>query len=829
MDLDTNVVITALNFPGKERIVMGLALRGRFRLFLSWFICFWPLEMRPYPTTRVYAPDGRFRRPGGRFGPPCLLVFLLAILLMACTSESIATPDAGLTPAPLVSPGATASAQVVPTTIAPAVAGPTVTPPTDDWFNSVRDFVAIVEPWQLVHADELDYPGDTENFGFYAEAGQTYRIDIYLLADPSQPLSPGSKLTLYDFSGLELASFDRLMEWKAPSSGVFYLVAAARQNDDYELVIIPECVIDHTVREGSTKDWAQDSAQEFWRALGPAQVQRLFMDCIDRVETQADFTADLLSLAVQYNENPQVIRALLDAALNSERGSVDEALLLDTAAAYNGNPEVMKVLLEVCLNPETKSIDLARLLYAAAGFNGNPEVIKVLLGAGADVNAREYGADTVLHLAAGSFQGNPEVIQVLLDAGADVNARSSEGRTPLHVAMGHGNAAVIKALLDAGADANAYDVRGWTPLHSAAYSQDTDTAVVQVLLDGGADINARNSYGETPLLLAIVIENLSVVQALRDNGASLGNGAGYDSSHEKCLIGTADWEWFDGYFWRDADPAQVQAKLECGADVNAWDSLNGYPLHSAAAYSDNPAVIQALLNAGANVGARDPRGITPLHSAATLNDNPAVIQALLDGGADIEAKISGDELPGSTPLHLAAAFNYNPETTRIRRDQLAGTPRPTSYYEDPAALQALLDAGADFNARDQFGQSPLHAAAALNSNSAVTTALLDAGAAPNVRDDLGLTPLHFAASSGYSEVIQALLDTGADVNARDSEGRTALHDAAAYSGTEVIQTLLNAGAAIDARNVVGETPLTVAIKHDNSPVVRVLQDNGASR
>ena len=36
--LDTNVIISALNFPGNERMVLELALRGRFELILSWFI-----------------------------------------------------------------------------------------------------------------------------------------------------------------------------------------------------------------------------------------------------------------------------------------------------------------------------------------------------------------------------------------------------------------------------------------------------------------------------------------------------------------------------------------------------------------------------------------------------------------------------------------------------------------------------------------------------------------------------------------------------------------------------------------------------------------------
>ena len=36
--LDTNVVVSGLNFPGNERLVLELALRGRFELYLSSFI-----------------------------------------------------------------------------------------------------------------------------------------------------------------------------------------------------------------------------------------------------------------------------------------------------------------------------------------------------------------------------------------------------------------------------------------------------------------------------------------------------------------------------------------------------------------------------------------------------------------------------------------------------------------------------------------------------------------------------------------------------------------------------------------------------------------------
>ena len=71
--------------------------------------------------------------------------------------------------------------------------------------------------------------------------------------------------------------------------------------------------------------------------------------------------------------------------------------------------------------------------------------------------------------------------------------------------------------------------------------------------------------------------------------------------------------------------------------------------------------------------------VTPLH-VAEENENPAVIAALVDGGADPDARAAG----GRTALHVAAAWNPNPEV-----------------------VAALLDAGAAADARDAAGELPL--------------------------------------------------------------------------------------------------------------------------
>ena len=95
-----------------------------------------------------------------------------------------------------------------------------------------------------------------------------------------------------------------------------------------------------------------------------------------------------------------------------------------------------------------------------------------------------------------------------------------------------------------------------------------------------------------------------------------------------------------------------------------------------------------------------------LHEEATYYENPAVLLALLDAGANVEARDGNDW----TPLHYAAGFNYN-----------------------PAVLLALLKAGADTDARDSYDVTPLHYAVSGNPNPDVTHALLDASANPDVQ------------------------------------------------------------------------------------------------
>ena len=179
------------------------------------------------------------------------------------------------------------------------------------------------------------------------------------------------------------------------------------------------------------------------------------------------------------------------------------------------------------------------------------------------------------------------------------------------------------------------------------------------------------------------------------------------------------------------------------------------------------------------------------------------VRQCVDTGAELDAR----DVLGNTPLHMAVGEGASPDV-----------------------VQVLLDAGADPNARNDYDVTPLHVAPGTGTWPDLVRMLLGAGADPNALDRHGLAPLHLAAGAGAgAEAVQLLLDAGADPNARAHLGLTALHWAVREDAIpEVVQALLAAGADPNARNDYDVTPLHRAAGFGASPeVVRALLDAGA--
>jgi hypothetical protein len=123
-----------------------------------------------------------------------------------------------------------------------------------------------------------------------------------------------------------------------------------------------------------------------------------------------------------------------------------------------------------------------------------------------------------------------------------------------------------------------------------------------------------------------------------------------------------------------------------------------------------------------------------------------------------------------------------------------------------------------------------------SSNIETVKLLLENGADVNAKDVIGWTPLMM--SSRYSntdsniQTVKLLLENGADVNAKYDKGWTPLMLASRYSTTDsniqTVKLLLENGANVNLKNNAGWTPLILASKNSNTETVKLLLENGAN-
>ena len=150
-----------------------------------------------------------------------------------------------------------------------------------------------------------------------------------------------------------------------------------------------------------------------------------------------------------------------------------------------------------------------------------------------------------------------------------------------------------------------------------------------------------------------------------------------------------------------------------------------------------------------------------------------------------------------------------------------------AHWDDGAAVELLLRAGADVNAADDHGVTPL-ARACENASVSMVERLLAAGANPNAAQANGLTPLMTAARTGSLDVVRALLSGGADVDAATAATHeTALMWAVAERHPDVVRALVAQGADVDPQPRQAFSPLIAAARTGDIETAEVLLAAGA--
>ncbi|XP_062978534.1 neurogenic locus notch homolog protein 4 [Elgaria multicarinata webbii] len=158
---------------------------------------------------------------------------------------------------------------------------------------------------------------------------------------------------------------------------------------------------------------------------------------------------------------------------------------------------------------------------------------------------------------------------------------------------------------------------------------------------------------------------------------------------------------------------------------------------------------------------------------------------------------------GETPLHLAARYS--------RAD----------------AARRLLTSGADVNARDQWGRSPLHSAVAADALGVFQILLRNRQTDLDASAHDGSTPLILATRLGVENMVEELVANHADIRAVDKRGKSALHWAAAVNNVRATLVLLRNGADKDSQDNRAQTPLFLAAQEGSYKVAGLLLQHGA--
>ncbi len=449
----------------------------------------------------------------------------------------------------------------------------------------------------------------------------------------------------------------------------------------------------------------------------------------------------------------------------------------------------------------------------------------------------------------------------------------------VHDAVRNGDADMVKLLQRHGADINRQGLMGYGVLESAIRDHDVNRvrfalehgaiptnhigiavkelsyhhneqpliSLIQLLLQHGADVNACYTppqfmfNGMTPLHYAADNGYEQVCQLLLQHGARVN---ACNKNQETPLHLAA----------RNGHYGLAQRLLQHGADVNAVDT-NGDSVLIRALRRHDEAMVRLLLEKGANPNLRNRENKSPLELA---REYPNIVSLLQQYGAtdDTLHKIINDHPDWEDPKNADACRKCCEAIGEHLRngadpnalDDKGRTPLHLAAYKGCLPLcELLVKHGADVNAMTNNKCSVLHeliwGGQDLKTHSlpqilrwelhqeriVIALLLLGHGANPNSED----RPLSSAIIYGSNGMVLQLLACGANPNSLDKDGYSSpLFEAISWERIDIIRTLIEKGADVNFRNENGDTALKRAKKlpeKNRMNIIKLLKSYGAKK
>ena len=567
------------------------------------------------------------------------------------------------------------------------------------------------------------------------------------------------------------------------------MLTAAVVEGNYDVVVKAQGLLSHS--EMMMTAVADTLANLETKRPGHHKIESLYREIVDKLNTLSE-----LHWCKRGNDAEKAVELVLNDGLDINTPALCNRTPL-LWASLSSSGEFIETLIDLGANVNAQRTGEKVTPLKLAAYWNNFMAVNFLLDHGADANNAQADAYTPLHFAV--IEGNQNVVKLFLEKNALVNTQNADGNLPLHTAVSKGFFDITKLLVKMGSIVNLQNKEGRTPLFLGVANKHEQ--LIKLLIQNEADVTivykenpAERFYlvrgkdrGRAAWHYVLVKKHLLGLFLKRTNGGSL------DVADFGVLLDSG---------WGKDPPEGTGDKILKECDFLFKEIPGVTVLHIVSEKNNEPEIIDLLVKSGANVNAQDAEGFTPLHMAA-IHGNVKIVKKLVDLEADVNivtanGKTAAELAHLNEELEIEECLESKMASSQ-RTKEKEDDSELAHFLMEPYDVLPTFDLTEHFKElnlaigsgwgkdspegtgdkilkeyeEEKPGVTFLHVASGINNEPETVDLLVKSGANVDAQDADGFTPLHMAAIHGNLKIVKKLVDFEADVNIITTDGKNA--------------------------------------------------------